>query len=225
MSPQFQVSDEHTSVKGACLRSQAHRLDQRVVEVQVGRKTILMKWKMIKTVVMSESTNTSCDQHLFLGTIQGQRTSYLGYIIIYRALCQSQLFLTGTAISLHWQLMARSTVRNCGFRSYPGLFLGTTLTPRTSRRFEVERKCELVERLDLVHIHRGHRAEIANRCTLASWPNLNPSNALFYFPPIENRYSHGRTSLPVVPALCTHNLCKLIHPGQRPSTKLILSGK
>ena len=41
------------------------------------------------------------------------------------------------------------------------LGLGTRLTPRASRHFEVERKCELVERLDLVHIHHGHWAEIA----------------------------------------------------------------
>ena len=49
-----------------------------------------------------------------------------------------------------------------GFRSFPGQFLGlgTGLTPRVctvSHHFEVERKCELVERLDLVHIHHGHR--------------------------------------------------------------------
>ena len=51
--------------------------------------------------------------------------------------------------------------RNFGFRSFPGLFLslGTRLMPRVcaaSRHFEVERKCELVETLDLVYINHGH---------------------------------------------------------------------
>ena len=61
------------------------------------------------------------------------------------------------------------------------------LTPcvcTASCHFDVERKCELVERLDMVHIRHGHRAEMANTCLLASLPSLNPSNALFF--PLEN---------------------------------------